>query len=388
MCEMKRIMLVVLVASMLAMTPSRGFADGSLLNLGPEELVQADGVDINVGTYSVPSFVDWNNDYLKDLIIGCGNGKVRVYLNAGTESDPQFSSYSYVQSNGSDLYCLPSGCMGCFPRVLYWDADDRKDLLMGQSDGTVKIFLNIGTDESPTFDSGALLQVGQLGSKTNIDVQYRATPIAVDWNNDDRKDLVVGARYGKIYIYLNEGTDTEPDFRTKMFAQEDASDLVVPGERSSPVVLDIDGDGRKDLLTGNTNGQLLLYSNVGTDVAPTFSGYSLVEADGIPIDLPSSPRSRPSVCYWTGDGYFGPIDGYPDVLIGAKDGKVHLYRGTPEVGDMDGDGDVDFVDFSLFAGYWGQTDCGQCGEADFTGDGNVDIDDMQQLVANWLIGVE
>ncbi len=308
------------------------YSDGTLLNLGPEELIQANGVDIDVPGYSVPSFVDWNNDKLNDLVIGeggggIGDGKIRVYLNVGTESNPQFSDYFYAQSNGSDLTCPSAGCMGCFPRVVYWDADDRKDLLVGQANGTVKIFLNIGTDENPTFDGGTSLQVGQAGSKMNIDVGIRPTPSFVDWNNDDKRDLIVGAYYyARIHIFINEGTDTDPDFHAETFAQEDASNLVVPPSHSSPEVLDLDGDGRKDLLTGNKNGELLFYSNVGTDEAPRFSGYSLVKSNGVPISLPGLPRSRPFVCYWTGEGHFGPADPYPDVLIGAGGGKVHLFR--------------------------------------------------------------
>ena len=358
---------------------------GTLLNLGPEELVQAKGIDIQVPGYSVPSFVDWNNDKLGDLVIGEGGGygygKVRVYLNVGTESDPQFSDYFYAQSKGSDLVCLASGCMGCFPRVVYWDADDRKDLLVGQSKGTIKIFLNTGTDENPTFDGGRALQLGNINI---IDVQAQATPTVVDWNNDGRKDLVVGSRYGRIYIYLNEGTDTEPVFLTETFVQKDGLDLIVPSHRSSPVVLDLDGDGSKDILTGNTYGQLLFYSNVGTDEEPRFSGYSLIESNGVAIDLSGQACSRPFVCYWTGDGYFGPIDAYPDVLVGARDGKVHLYQGIPVTGDLDGNGVMDFADFALFAAYWDQTNCAQCDIADFTDDGKVDIDDLCRFVANWL----
>ena len=86
--------------------------------------------------------------------------------------------------------------MGCFPRVVYWDADARKDLLVGQAVGTVKVFLNVGTDTDPNFDGGTFLQVGQPGAKTIIDVGYRATPSVVDWNNDEKKDLVVGALDG------------------------------------------------------------------------------------------------------------------------------------------------------------------------------------------------
>ena len=75
------------------------------LNLGPEGLVQADGVNIDVPGYSVPSFAHWDGDDLKDLLIGEGGnpGKVRVYLNVGTVSAPQFSAYFYAQSNGLDL---------------------------------------------------------------------------------------------------------------------------------------------------------------------------------------------------------------------------------------------------------------------------------------------
>jgi len=349
--------IVTIIAVCLTFASSHGaFGDDSLLDLGPEALVQANGVAINVSGYSVPTFEDWDNDNLKDLIVGEGGAfqeaKVRIYLNVGTESDPQFSTPFYAQSNGKDLTCPAAGCLGCFPRVVYWDADLRKDLLIGQADGKLKLFLNIGDDDKPTFDGGTFLRVGPSGAKEDIDVGNRATPSSVDWNNDGKKDIVAGAYDGKIHLFINEGTDTEPDFIAETFAQEDGIDLLVPGSRSSPVIIDLDGDGRKDILAGNTYGELLFYSNVGTNPEPSFSGFRLVEAGGVPIDLIGSPRSRPSVCYWTGDGYFGPADGYIDVLIGAGDGKVRLYRGIPIPADLDWDGDVDFTDFALFSAYW------------------------------------
>ena len=83
------------------------------LDLGPEELVQADGTDIDVPGYSVPSFVHWNEDGLRDLIVGEGSGTstatVRVYLNVGTASAPQYSTYFLAQSDGSDLTVPGSG---------------------------------------------------------------------------------------------------------------------------------------------------------------------------------------------------------------------------------------------------------------------------------------
>ena len=301
------------------------FGDG--LMLGPEQIVQAGGAPLTVSGYAVPSFVDWNNDGLNDLVVGEGgggfNGKVRVYLNMGSVGSPSFSTYSYAQANGSDLTVPSSGCLGAFARTTYWDGDGRKDLLIGQADGAVRLFTNVGTENVPTFDGGAFLQVGQPGSKVNINVGARATPTVIDWNNDGKKDLAVGGLDGKLHLFLNEGTDASPDFRAQIFAQMNGTDLLVPTGRSSPVILDLNGDGKKDLLSGNTEAQLLLYVNTGTDAAPSFSAYTAVTSDGVPIDLPGQLRSRPSVCDWTGDGL-------PDFLLGAGDGKVHLYQSVPE----------------------------------------------------------
>lgn len=263
--------------------------------------------------------------------------------------------------------------------MVYWDADARKDLLVGQADGKIKLFLNVGTDAEPTFDGGTFLQVGEPGSKTDISVGGRATLAVVDWNNDDKRDLVAGAYDGKIRIYLNEGTDTVPDFRNVQFAQDYGADLLVPSFRSSPVIADLDGDGQKDLLTGNTSGELLFYNNTGTDAEPSFSGYWSVESDGISINLPGTPRSRPSLCVWTDDGV-------PDVLIGAGDGNVHLYQGVRIAGDYDGDGNVDLDDYAAFPGCLSgpgvAAPSGLCRDAfNFDLDSDVDLWDFGEFQA-------
>lgn len=53
-------------------------------------------------------------------------------------------------------------------------------------------------------------------------------------------------------------------------------------------------------------------------------------------------------------------------------------------GDMDLDGDIDLNDFGIFTEYWGRTNCGSCGGADLTGNGNVTIDDLREFAGNWL----
>jgi hypothetical protein len=299
-------------------------------------------LDIVVPGYSVPIFADWNNDGKKDLIVGEGGNyeipRIRVYPNVGTASEPSFSQFSYAEhSTGANITYPGDKCicrpLGLFPRLVRWDGDALKDLLVGHLDGTIMVYSNVGSAENPVFDDGTFLQVGQ----TSIDVGNVATPTIVDWNGDYRKDLVVGDEAGNIHLFLNEGTDEAPVFLNETLVQENGADLLVqqdyvPGSPSvglgsSPEVLDLNGDGMKDLLSGGVAGQLLLYPNVGTDSAPVFSGHSLVQADGVNIEVDAvsgaSPRSRPFVCDWTGDGNL-------DVLVGAGDGKVYLYQGVPE----------------------------------------------------------
>ena len=300
------------------------------LNLGPEQIVQAAGADLMVPGYSVPSLVDWNEDGRLDLMVGEGSGatgpaKVRVYLNHGTATAPLFDDYLYAQSGGRDLSIPGSGCLGCFPRAVHWDGDGRKDLLLGSALGEVVLYLNVGADADPEFGPGTLVTFGEPGSEIPIDVGERATPSLVDWNGDGRQDLVSGGYDGLIHVFLNEGTDSAPIFLAETFATTGDGNLDVPSGRSSPVICDLDDDGYQDILAGNTAGQLLLYHNTGTSSAPVFGTDAVaVTADGVPIDLPNSPRSRPCVVDWTGDGRL-------DVLIGAGDGLVHLYEGVEPV---------------------------------------------------------
>ncbi|MHC5115175.1 MAG: FG-GAP-like repeat-containing protein [Planctomycetota bacterium] len=346
--------------------------------LGGVVMLEAGGAPIDVPGYSVPSFVHWNEDGRKDLVVGEGSGsvigRVRVYLNVGSEGAPQFDEFFYAQSNGADLTLLGSGCMGLFPRVVHWDADGRKDLLVGTAGGNVRIYLNNGTNDAPTFDGGAYVQVGAPGFETPIDVGSRATPQFMDWNDDGRRDLVIGALDSRVCLFLNEGLDTAPAFHAMTFAQASGGDLSVPTGRSSPIAADLDEDGRKDLLAGNTAGQLLFYANRGTDAAPEFAGYEYVRSDGVAIDLPGTPRSRPFLCDWPG--------GAPhDVLIGAQDGLVRLYRDASCPADLDGSGDVGFGDVLRVIAAWGAcpADCPE----DVNGNGAVDFADVLAVIGAW-----
>jgi hypothetical protein len=291
-----------------------------------ETLLMAAGVELQVDSYSVPSVVDWNNDGQRDLIVGektaAGEGKVRVYLNQGDADAPDYQAYFYAQAEGADLTVAARGCMGVAPRVFDWDEDGRKDIVLGLSDGTVQVALNLHTDEAPLFGSPTNVQVGPDGAKTDIDVGDRATIDVADWNNDGRYDLVLGNFDGEVLVLINQSDAGPADFVDWTIVTDDGGDMSVPSGRSSVAVGDLNGDGLDDLVIGNTMGQLLFCENSGSDDTPSFGQCRQVRTSDGFVELDGFPRSRPFVDDIDGDGAM-------DILVGAADGRVRLYAGLP-----------------------------------------------------------
>ncbi|MHC4744891.1 MAG: aryl-sulfate sulfotransferase [Planctomycetota bacterium] len=61
-------------------------------------------------------------------------------------------------------------------------------------------------------------------------------------------------------------------------------------------------------------------------------------------------------------------------------------EGCPIDVDIDGDCRINLVDISVLAEHWRMIDCGDCGQADLTGDQKVDAADLAALGAGWLTG--
>ena len=287
--------------------------------------LQAAGAELKVDGYSVPSLADWNDDGLADLIVGektaAGTGKVRVYLNSGTNAEPVYGSSVFARGGEGDVSVPALGCLGVFPRVFDWNQDGKQDLVLGLADGTIQVLLNENTAAEPRFGTPTLVQVGPPAGQTTCDVGDRATFAIVDWNNDGRFDLVLGGLDGKVHVLLNEAAAGAPDFRSDTIVLDGAHPLSVSSGRAAVEVVDLNDDGRKDLVLGNTEGQLVYFANVGTDASPQFNGSQLLAADGAVIDLSGIPRSRPFVADVNGDGV-------PDMLVGAADGLVRRYLGS------------------------------------------------------------
>jgi hypothetical protein len=213
--------------------------------------------------------------------------------------------------------------MGSYPTVVDWNNDGNHDLLIGNTDGDISIYLNTNTNTAPKLDGGTLIL------NTGDD---RATAIVDDWNGDGKKDLLVGNLTGTIQVYLNGGTDATPLFGSAYNLQVGGVDFDVnsgiitdANGRSAPRIYDWDGDGKKDILVGQLSGNIYYLRNTGENAAPVFnSAEKLLLGDGTPLRYLSTPtpvagpRSRFDITDWNNDGY-------ADIVVGGLDGKVMLF---------------------------------------------------------------
>lgn len=160
------------------------------------------------------------------------------------------------------------------PFLVDFDNDGELDILVGDSIGQLILFPGLERDPEATS-----LKVGPK-QVLDVDLAPGAAPFVVDWNNDDKKDLLAGTSGGSLLLLMNVGTNSDPVF--------DAAEYLLvggypvnAGADAVPMVMDFDRDGDKDLLVGNGAGSLLLYVNSGTDSAPELdAGLELLRVEG------------------------------------------------------------------------------------------------------------
>jgi hypothetical protein len=93
-----------------------------------------------------------------------------------------------------------------------------------------------------------------------------------DWENDGDLDLILGGYGGELFVRINEGTRDKPEFALTNIPIEIENQAVqIPGDHATPVVVDWDGDGKWDLLSGSGNGGVYWLQNTGTMQSPQFA---------------------------------------------------------------------------------------------------------------------
>ncbi len=233
--------------------------------------------------------------------------------------------------------------MGAYPQIVDWNEDGKKDLLVGDAYGYVSIFLNQGTNQQPNLTHSGFIQV----NGSDLTVGGKATPCVNDWNEDGKKDLLIGREDGRVtLLIINEGANENPSFNTIQFIQANGSDLDVgfsKEDRSAPKATDLDGDGLKDLIIGQKDGKVYFYSNSGTNVNPVFSTGVNLQAGGSILTV--GGYSRLDVVDWDEDGDL-------DLLVGEEQGYVNLFRNSTVGVDKRGSNSlIKPLDYALLQNY-------------------------------------
>jgi len=184
-----------------------------------------------------------------------------------------------------------------------WNDNSALDLLCGEFDGRIHLFLNVGTAQNPSLTDAGYVQVGGV----DLTVGAYSMPFTCDWNDDSLFDLLVGDADGRVSLYLNDGIAGAPHFSKRQFVQEGSFDLTVSNS-SAPIWTDLDQDTLPDLVIGDGMGRLRFYENLGVLGAPLFSRHEDLTVGGEPI-MPDS-YTRPFPIDWDNDGDVDVVTGH------------------------------------------------------------------------------
>ncbi|MBC2845424.1 T9SS type A sorting domain-containing protein [Winogradskyella flava] len=252
-----------------------------------------DGFDI--GTDSTPAFVDLDNDNDLDLVSGNNNGTYQYFLNNGSNIFTELTG----ANNPFDGIDSGSNTVPTFADI---DSDGDLDFIIGKTTGTFNYFQNDGNNN--------FIGQGAASSPfTGFDVGGLSSPELVDLDNDGDLDLVSGANDGTFHYYSNNGSNVF----TEQLGINNPFDGFDVLSTSRPKLIDLDGDGDLDLVSGNVEGLFNYYENNGTNVFTEQLGANN-PLNGIDVGFTSSPA-------------FADLDsdGDMDLISGSSDGTFRYY---------------------------------------------------------------
>jgi len=198
-----------------------------------------------------PAFGDLNNDGDADMLVGGYNGTLYYFENIAGVGNPADFVLSQANLTDNNSAIIDVG-QHSTPFLIDLDRDGDQDLLIGERNGNINYYENIGTPSAFNFrfrtDTLGGVRVNQAGYVTGFSV-----PSVFD--DGGKYQLIIGSQTGYIHHYDSIENNILGSYR-----QVDTTLLGYPhGIRSGVAPVDINNDGYMDLFTGNYRGGLSFF---------------------------------------------------------------------------------------------------------------------------------
>lgn len=270
---------------------------------------------IDVGSYSYPTFFDFDKDGKKDLFLGTEgyldngtgllNSKLAYYRNTSTLGNISFELIS------KDFLLISSqNYNGLFPTFGDVTGDGVDDLVLGNVHGSLAVYKNFAVSNTiaPNF-------IFYTDSIPGVTVTKYSTPLVYDINQDGKTDLLVGNQLGKLAYYEDTSTTAQKKLALKTVSLGNVK-VGSTGQLfgySAPTIAKMDNTNKEFLVIGNIDGTLERYTNFVNNwgnFTKVDSNYSFIQ---------TANRSVPAIADLDGDGYF-------DMVVGNKLGGLNYFK--------------------------------------------------------------
>ena len=391
-------------------------------------------IEFNFGTgvYSSPHDIalgDLNGDGLID-IVASEKGDITddfeahtcIFINSSENQSFSFEPPIIIDGDGYEMYAQVQDING----------DGKLDIVTSkQSSNQLGVYLNVSNNNNVSFANKIIIG----------NVVATARPAFADLNGDGMIDMVTtsyaSSSYSReVFVYSNNSTDGNIEFNLEVTILSGGEPADWPTDYNwsvySPTLVDIDGDGKLDIIVANgtcigcSPSGISILRNISTDSELGFeyeySSFYQYESNSLPSrigisDLNGDGKPDILTADWLGgisimvnSSTEGNISLEEQMQIGVGSYPLSIATAdlnmdaTPEIvvanwnvegmrivhnflpvsncntnGDINSDGVISVADLLLVIDQWGETSS----SADLNNDGIVDVSDLLVLIGAW-----